>query len=394
MKQEIIIHRIIPPGNLREFRRKKEIIRHKLHHQRHIHMHRPLQLGQSANIAGRHLKKQILLKPLRGNHIPQQVNNLLPLRRHLHFHQRVIQKIPAILRRRRTHIIGGAQSKQLHRRQARIRISKQLFNVREVCHIMIKQTTVRSMSNRLIKRMCTHPNRRPTQIIFADIDRIQRRIPGIAPTRKNIGIGDGILMQRVFRHVILRINHILHALKLLMVRLDHKKHIVARVGHLAKGRNQRRFIGIANVILRTIRAIAPIHRPQRHLTGVQVRPMRFFRKTKGKDRALLQQPRRLVLHRLIVAHPNWTQPQHRNLPGIPITQAIKPQNLVKRANTKGIPTGIGRAVPGRSHQNAKSILLFDKFDKIIVPNALVVVGLQPSLPFRLKEGDGFKHQVA
>ena len=56
---------------------------------------------------------------------------------------------------------------------------------------MIKETTMRGVSDLFIKGMGTHANGSPAEIVLADIDGIKGGIPGIAPSRKNVFFGDG-----------------------------------------------------------------------------------------------------------------------------------------------------------------------------------------------------------
>ena len=119
--------------------------------------------------------------------------------------------------------------------------------------------------------------------------------------------------------------------------------------------------------------------------------MRPLREAKCKDAALLEQARRPCLDFLVVAHPDGTESEDRDLPGVPIGEAIEAENLGEFAIPPGIPARIRSAVARRRQGRGEEFLLLHELEEIRVPGLFAVVALERSLPLVLEEFDGLQH---
>ena len=65
-----------------------------------------LELGQGADVAGRHLEVHVLLEALGGDDVPQQVDHLFALGGDLHLDHRVVEQVAPVLGRGDAHVVG------------------------------------------------------------------------------------------------------------------------------------------------------------------------------------------------------------------------------------------------------------------------------------------------
>ena len=121
--------------------------------------------------------------------------------------------------------------------------------------------------------------------------------------------------------------------------------------------------------------------------------MRALRQAKRKHLALLEQLRRPALESFVRALPNRAETQDGHLPGVPVAQPVKGQNLVELAIAPRVPAAVGVAVARGCQEVVESLVLFLKLDKVGVPDSLAVVGLELALALVLKELDGFEHDL-
>ena len=130
-----------------------------------------------------------------------------------------------------------------------------------------------------------------------------------------------------------------HALVVRVVGAHHEEHILVGVFDFAKGRHQRRAIAVADIIFAPVREVGAIVLTlQDHTGGVDVGPMGAFTQAKGKDTALLKKCGCLLFHPFVGAHPDRAQTQNGDLPGVPIAESIKPENLVVLTDAPHVPT--------------------------------------------------------
>ena len=132
VEEEIVVPGIVHRGHGRILRRREEVVRHELDDQRDVDVHRAFELWERTDIPRGHREKHVPLEPLGRDDVPQQVDDLLALGRHLHLHRRVVEQVAAVGRRRDAHVVGRAQREELHGDQPRIGVGEHLAHVGEV----------------------------------------------------------------------------------------------------------------------------------------------------------------------------------------------------------------------------------------------------------------------
>ena len=205
MEEKIIIRGIAALSHLWILGGIEEIVGHELDDQRDVDVDRSLKLGQRANIPRGHLKVHVLFKALGRDDVPQQVDDLLALRRHLHLDDGIVEQIAPVLGRSRAHVVGRAQRKQFHRHQARVSLGEHLLDVREIGHGHAIQLAIGGVMDRFVKGMRANADGGPAQIVLADVDRVERGVPRGLPFRENVRFGDGIIVQRKVGDIVLRL---------------------------------------------------------------------------------------------------------------------------------------------------------------------------------------------
>ncbi len=199
--------------------------------------------------------------------------------------------------------------------------------------------------------------------------------------------------------VVLRAADVSDALVPLVPRVDDEEDVLvlARllVGHLAEHRDQRRLVGVADVVLLAARQEGPVRLGvERHLARVEVGAVLLLRQPEGEDAALLQKAGRLPLDLLVAAHPDRPEPEDRHLPGVPVGQAVEAEDLVELAVAPGVPAAAFAAVLGRCQAGREELLLLCELEEVLVPDSLVVVLFDLSQALRLEEVDRGEHQLA
>ena len=159
----------------------------------------PSELRQRADVAAGHLEVHVALEALGGDHVPEQIDDLLALGRDLHLHDRVVEQVAPVARRRRAHVVAGALRHQLHRDQARVRVAEHALHVREVGHVHAVEVAVGGVRDRLVEGVGRDPDRGPAEVVLADVDRVERRVPGFVAARKDVVLGDRVVVQLELR---------------------------------------------------------------------------------------------------------------------------------------------------------------------------------------------------
>ena len=97
VEEECVVCCIVTARHLGVFLRIEEVVGHEFHDQGHVHMNRSLQLGQHGDLDFGDLKEGLVLEPLGGDDIMENIHHILALARHLHLHHGVEQKITAVV---------------------------------------------------------------------------------------------------------------------------------------------------------------------------------------------------------------------------------------------------------------------------------------------------------
>ena len=237
-------------------------------------------------------------------------------------------------------------------------------------------------------------DRRPAEVVLADVHGVERRVPGLLALREDLGLGDRRVVQREVRDVGLAVHHVLDALELLVLGVDREEDVVLSACDLAEGRDECRPVGVADVVLLAPRPVAAVglgH--QLHLGRVDVGAVGALGEPEREDPAVLEQARRALLDRLVAAHPDRSEPEHRDLPGVPVGEAVEAEDLGELAVAPGVPAAIGAAVAGGREQGREDPVRFHELEEIGVPDPIAIVFLEPTFPLLLEERDGLSHHL-
>ena len=157
------------------------------------------------------LEEGVLLHALGGDDVQQRGDDALAFAGDLGLDERAVQQVAAVLGRRAAHVVAGPAGDQPHRDQPRVGVGEQPSHVAEVGDDGAVQVPVGGVGDGLVEGVGTHADRAPAQVVLADVDRVERGVEGAHPAVQQVGLGDRVLVQRVIRHVVLRIHHVLLA---------------------------------------------------------------------------------------------------------------------------------------------------------------------------------------
>ncbi|TMA35623.1 MAG: hypothetical protein E6J79_14715 [Deltaproteobacteria bacterium] len=201
-------------------------------------------------------------------------------------------------------------------------------------------------------------------------------------------------MQGELGHEILAVDDVLHALVLLVRRIDDEEDVFTGPRELSERRHHRCLVGVSDVVLAAARAVRPFAgRRQRHLGGVHVGPVLLLGEAEGEDAAVPELLCGAALQGLVAAHPDGAEAEHGDLPGVPVLEAVEREDLPELADPPGVPARLGSAVAGGRAHGREDPLVLHELEKVGVPDPCVVVLLQAALTLPLEERDGPQHHL-
>ncbi len=122
--------------------------------------------------------------------------------------------------------------------------------------------------------------------------------------------------------------------------------------------------------------------------------MSLLGEAEGEDAALGEQGGGPLPQRLVPAHPERAQTEHRHLPRVPVLQSVEPQDLGELADAPGVPPAfLGAEARGRAH-GGEDALVSHEVEELCVPDSRVVVVLQLGFASLLEELDRPLHHLA
>jgi hypothetical protein len=135
--------------------------------------------------------------------------------------------------------------------------------------VLAVEHAVRGVVHRLVEGMGADADGGPSQVELAHVDGVERGVPGVPPHGQDVRFGDGVIIQGVLGHEILRGDHVLHQLVPTVLGADREEDVIFGSFHLAEGRDQRRLVTIADIVFASVGAVLPSpQRLQGHLGRV------------------------------------------------------------------------------------------------------------------------------
>ncbi len=273
---------------------------------------------------GGHLEVGVLLEALGGDDVPEQVDDLFALHGDLHLHHGVVEQVAPVFGRGRADVVDGPQGEEPHGHQARVGIDEELFDLRELGHGFPEKDAVRGVVDGLVEGVGADPDGGPAQVELAHVDRVERGIPGLLPLLEDLLFLDRVVVQVVLGHVLLARHDVSHQLELFVVRIDGEEDVLARTGDLAEGGDDDGLVGVADVVLVALGQVGAAALGLEHHVGrIDVGAVLPLGEAEGEDPAVLQVLGGLLLYLLVLAHPDGAEAQDRDLPGVPVGQAVE-----------------------------------------------------------------------
>ena len=162
------------------------------------------------------------------------------------------------------------------------------------------------------------------------------------------------------------------------------------VGTAAEDGDHARQVAVADVVLASARAEAAVAAGrQDHVGRIDVGAVLLLGEAEREDRAVLQQLGGAAPGGGVVALPDRAEPENRDLPRVPVGEAVEAGDLAERADAGGVPALVGVAgrFRGGGQQGREDALALDELQEVGVPGALVVVLLERRLAAGLEEVD-------
>jgi len=220
-------------------------------------------------------------------------------------------------------------------------------------------------------------------------------MPMEAQPRLNLPMLTVLRAAGVLGHEVLAVADVPDALVAPVLGIHGEEAVLARVRELAEGGDQGGEVAVADVVLPAVGAVAAIASGlEGHLRRVEVRAVGLLRQAEGEDRAVFEQRGGLAFDRLVLAHPDRTEAQHRHLPGVPVLEPVERQDLGELADPPGVPARVLRPVARRRAHRGEDPLVAHEVEEVLVPDRRVIILLEPLLSLGLEELDRLPHHLA
>ena len=386
-EQVLVIAGILAHGDLGILTGRHQVLRQELEHQREVHVHCPLELRQGPDVPGGLLEVGVLLEPARGDDLPQQVDDPLALAGDLHLGDRVEQQEAAVVLGRTAEVVGAACRVQLHGQQARVGVCEHAAHMREGRHLGAVENTVVRVGHGFVEGVLADADARPAEVDLADVDRGQRGVPRRLAGVQDVRLGDRVVVQRERRHVHLVGDDVLLKFVLRRLGVDQEEHVLVGVGELAEHAQPPGNVAIADVVLRPVGHPAVLCGRENHVGRVDIGTVRLLGQAEPEDRPGLEQFADELLGLLVLAHPHRAQPEHGDLPGVPVGQGVEAQDLVQVVDPGGVPPRALATHRRRGAERGEDPLLGVEVEEVLVPRAVVELLLHLGQTLVLEELD-------
>jgi len=155
--------------------------------------------------------------------------------------------------------------------------------------------------------------------------------------RERMSFRRWVVMEGVFSHIGLHIDDVLHAFVFPVRGPHHEEDKSLRSRPSSPGWTPGPPVGVADVVLPAVGPVRPVSLgDQLHFRGINIGTVFLFGKPEGKDAPLPQEAGGPFLHFFIVAHPDRPEAQDGDLPGVPVVEGVKGQDLVELAVAPGV----------------------------------------------------------
>ncbi len=102
----------------------------------------------------------------------------------------------------------------------------------------------------------------------------------------------------------------------------------------------------------------------------------------------------LLPHLLVRAHPERPEAEDRDLPRVPVAEAVEAEDLVDVAVAERVPPGVGAAQLRGGEEVGEDLLPLHEVEEVGVPDPVEVVLAELPLSLRLEELDRLRHDLA
>ena len=110
----------------------------------------------------------------------------------------------------------------------------------------------------LVEGMGADADGSPAQVVLADVDRVESRVPGILSDRQDIVLGDRVVMQGILADIVLAVGDVADQLVLFFAVIGDEEDVLAAVRHLAEGGDHGGQVGVADIVFFAVGQVAAI----------------------------------------------------------------------------------------------------------------------------------------
>ena len=249
------------------------------------------------------------------------------------------------------------------------------------------------MCDRLVERVLADADRREAQVELADVDGVQRGVERVLAGMQDVLLLHGIVFETELADEVLRVDDVLDQPVLRMPAVGREEDVAVRsfdVGATAEHRHHAGQVSVADVVLAAGRGEAAVVRGrEHHVRRVDVRAVLFLGEAEREDRAVVEQIGRAPPGGGVLALPDRAESEDRDLPRVPVRQAVEAGDLAERGDARGVPALVRIAAGfGRGGQHGREDpLALDELQEVRVPGALVILLLERRLAAGLEELD-------
>ena len=161
------------------------------------------------------------------------------------------------------------------------------------------------------------------------------------PVCRTSSARDRVVLEPELADVLLRVDDVLDQLVGGVPAVGGEEDVAVRaldVGAAAEDRDHAGDVAVADVVLAAVGGEAAVAvRRQDHVGGVDVGAVLLLGEAEREDRAVLEQLGGAASRGRVVALPDRAEPEDRDLPRVPVGEAVEAGDLVEGADARGVP---------------------------------------------------------